>query len=223
LQRQVITTNDGSTTIKVLNLNECYHSTFGAITESQHIYIEAGLKFVSSKKSEISVMEVGFGTGLNALLACIFAYENKNTINYLGIEPYPIKDEEFNLLNYGNFLHHEKTLQWFEEIFKSRNNVSTSIHPLFNFTKEVIPIQDWKVMNEAFDVIFFDAFAPEVQPEMWQSEIFEKLYAALKMGGIMVTYCCKGIVKRRLKESGFTIEKLPGPPGKREIIRAMKK
>lgn len=223
MQRQVISTNDGSTTIKVIDLNECYHSTFGAVTESMHIFIEAGLKFISEHKNSVSVLEVGFGTGLNALLATIFAAENEISINYLGLEPYPVTNEEFKLLNYTDVLQHEDSALFYENIFRAENEAATTIHPFFKITKEIKSVQDWNAVEQTYDVIFFDAFAPEVQPEMWLTETFAKLYCSLKTEGVLVTYCCKGIVKRRLMECGFIIEKLPGPPGKREFIRATKK
>ena len=207
-------TEDGSNTLYLKSLDEHYHSTHGAVQESQHIFIEQGLKQVLSKNSKPRILEIGFGTGLN----CFLTFLAVGGVSYTAIEKYPISVEQALELDYSS-----KT---FEE------NLFEEIHQL-NFNKELninnntlLKICDDAVFfnfrKESYDLIYFDAFSPESQPELWTEMIFEKMYSALRTGGILVTYCAKGIVKRRLKSVGFMVENLPGPPGKREITRATK-
>ena len=222
LNRQVIITDDGSATILIPSLKECYHSTFGALTESMHIFIEAGLKHVSNNEKKVCILEVGLGTGLNALLTSIYSFEKNLNISYFALEPFPITEEEFGLLNYSKLLKNDNAFVWHKKILSPSKNAFVPIHSKFEIKVENSSIQNWDANLMQYNLIFFDAFAPEVQPEMWESEILTKLYNSLMAGGTLVTYCCKGEIKRRLLSCGFSVEKLPGPPGKREFIRARK-
>jgi len=214
---QIIETADGSNSIFNAEIKENYHSSFGAIQESQHIFIDAGLS--SIQKPEISILEVGFGTGLNALLSMDWALKNKRKINYFGIEAHPVSAEIISQLNYCEKLFIDK--KYFEKLHAEKGKKIT-INPFFSIEAQHKTIQDASFPDKEFDGVFFDAFSPETQPEMWEVGIFKKLAAAMKTGGILTTYSCKGSVKRALLSAGFSIEKLPGPPGKREFLRATK-
>ena len=219
---QLIQTDDGSSSLLNLVLNETYHSTHGAIQESTHVFIQNGLQFFSEKnRSPVSVFEVGFGTGLNALLSLTFSEQNKINIDYTSLEPFPIAWEIARLLNYSHQLggnnHH-----YFASLHQSPWSESVKISEYFSLCKEKTTLQDFNFQPDQFDVVFFDAFAPSKQPEMWVLPIMQKIVGALKTGGLLVTYCAKGQVKRDLKSLCMTVESLPGPPGKREMIRAMK-
>ena len=208
-------TDDGSHTLFVSEIDECYHSTKGAIQESRHIFIEAGLK--QCAKSEINVLEIGFGTGLNALLT---ALESDFSVRYTTIELYPVPIEQALKLNYPVLLGTE-SVDLFEKIHSSPWNEKVQITENYTLTK--LKADFTKIeLDEKFDVIYFDAFSPEKQPEMWREKMFRKLYLCASENAIMTTYCAKGAVRRAMKEAGFTVERLPGPPGKREILRAKK-
>ncbi len=213
-----VITSDGSATLYNPTSGEHYHSTFGAIQESRHIFIEAGLSLFL-KQSHISLFEVGFGTGLNALLSMKLGEEQGVNIHYTAVELYPIFPEESQQLNYPSLLEMDASL--FLRMHESPQ-MQTSLTVHFYLEKIHEPFQELLFEPELFDVVYFDAFSPESQPEMWTEEGFEKLYQAIKPGGVLVTYSCKGLVKRALKSAGFRIEKLPGPPGKREFLRAWK-
>ncbi len=213
-------TDDGSHTLFNNEVGENYHSSFGAIQESKHIFISAGLKTVVEKKlGKVRILEVGTGTGLNILLTYLWGNKNKIGVEYYGFEPYPISKKEVILLNYPKLLKVDDSL--FTLIHNSIgkvNNISSGFSLLIAETQ----IQNSKLEPDYFDVVFFDAFSPDAQPELWTPEIFKLIYSAMKTGGVLTTYSCKGTVKRALKEAGFKIEKLPGPPGKREFLRAWK-
>lgn len=226
-------TDDGSHTLFVSEIDECYHSTKGAIQESRHIFIEAGLK--QCEKSEINVLEIGFGTGLNALLTAHLTLPPNplkgeievQKVNYSSIELYPIPLEQVLNLNYPETLEKQRNVppgvfrSLFEKIHTSRWNEKVKITENFTLTK--LKADFTKIeLDEKFDVIYFDAFSPEKQPEMWSEKMFRKLYLCASENAIMTTYCAKGAVRRAMKEAGFTVERLPGPPGKREILRAKK-
>lgn len=217
MKLQIIETSDGSDSIFNEEINENYHSSFGAIQESKHIFIEACLNFI--KKPKLSILEIGFGTGLNALLAMDWSVKNQKNINYFAIEPYPVSAEIISQLNYAEKLFLDKKL--FEKLHAEKGK-KLAINPFFSIEVQHKTIQDAIFPDKQFDAVFFDAFSPEAQPEMWEESIFKKIAAAMKTGGVLTTYSCKGIVKRALISSGFAIEKLPGPPGKREFLRATK-
>jgi tRNA U34 5-methylaminomethyl-2-thiouridine-forming methyltransferase MnmC len=217
---KAILTSDNSHTFFNEKTGEHYHSTFGAITESEHIFINAGLDFRARKLSEINILEVGFGTGLNALLACKYAVTNNIRINYFSLEAFPIQQEEAILLNYPLLLEFSK-----DDFRKMHENTEDKIviNDHFTLGKKFAKLETLKLPENEFDVVFFDAFSPEVQPELWTEEIFEMIFKSMKPNGVLTTYSCKGIVKRALKFAGFKIEKIPGPPGKREFLRAVLK
>jgi len=183
-----------------------------------HVFIDNGLHAV--KKNPVNVLEIGFGTGLNAFLTLIGSIKNNKSVYYETIELFPLGQEIINTINYTDFFDNEFR-KYFYKIHDCMWNEKTSIVPDFQLKK----IQGDALRFESsqmFDLVFFDAFSPESQPEMWTKQIFEKLYLSMYKGGILTTYCAKGIVKRTLKEIGFSVEILPGPPGKRHIIKAVK-
>jgi tRNA U34 5-methylaminomethyl-2-thiouridine-forming methyltransferase MnmC len=216
LKREIRITEDGSSTIFLPELNENYHSIHGAIQESMHVFIEAGLKQIPKK--ELSVFEVGFGTGLNCFLSFLYAEGKK--IAYHAIEKFPVEDSLLSGLNYTNAFNDE-ALSIFNEIHKIPWNAEVSITTDFSLLKIVGDINSY-LPKSSYNLIYFDAFAPEVQPELWTLEVFQKMYAMLIPDGILVTYCAKGEVRRTMQSCGFSVERIPGPPGKREMLRARK-
>lgn len=215
---EVLITEDGSSSLRRKDLGEGYHSTFGAIAEGVHIFINAGLRNIE-KHSLINILEIGFGTGLNAILTLDYSNKENQSIYYETIEKYPLSKEIISQLNYGKVLSLEDE---FLKIHSVSWNESAEINNLFSIHKIDKPAENLNYKANFFDIIYFDAFAPQFEENLWQQEMFTKLYSSLKEGGLLVTYCCKGDVKRALKASGFQIEKLPGPKGKREILRAKK-
>lgn len=227
MKRKIITTSDGSTTIQLPEINEQYHSVHGAIQEAMHVFISCGLKyydkhFINKANPSLAILEIGFGTGLNAVLT---ALENKNIqIKYEGVEAYPVINEELEQLNYASLL--KKEHPKIEEIFSKIHTIEwgnfAKITHNFSLKKRQQFIEDIND-EECFNIIYFDAFGARVQPQLWTESIFIKMYNALKTNGILVTYSAKGSVRRALIKAGFCVEKLPGPPGKREMLRAIKK
>lgn len=217
---ELLDTQDGSHTLISKRFGVSYHSKYGAIKESEHVFIDAGLKArMLRDKNPISILEYGFGTGLNAYLSFLCAQQHKRDISYTGIEAYPISQDLATTLNYPQVLQVPPStyLQLHELDWDTPHHLSTH----FSFTKILGQIED-QVFNAQFDVLFFDAFAPTAQPELWEEQLLQKAFQALKPGGIFVTYCAKGVVKRTLKAIGFKVEALPGPPGKREMTRGIK-
>lgn len=219
---KIESTADGSHTLFVPSLNEHYHSVNGAKQESNHIYINAGL--LHSSKDRIKVLEIGFGTGLNAFLSLLVSRITTKNIDYTGLELYPLSMEVVNQLNYVEDYKPEDK-QYFNQLHTCEWNQRNRVTPTFyltkiqtDFSKLSLPID----FNKPFDVIYFDAFAPEKQPEMWSQAIFNFLYTLTNKDGILTTYCAKGVVRRMLLEAGYKVERLSGPPGKREILRATK-
>jgi tRNA U34 5-methylaminomethyl-2-thiouridine-forming methyltransferase MnmC len=215
-------TADGSSTLVLPGLNEQYHSINGAIQESKVVYIDNGLNFFS--KGDINILEIGFGTGLNCLLSYAACYENKmfNSIDYTAIEPFPLPSYLLQKLNYTSQIHCAPISHIFHQIHTSKPGEKTALSNHFKFNIVNCKVQEFKGFNAHFDLIYFDAFGPNIQPEMWSKEILKNMFDLLKNKGILVTYCAKGEVKRLLKEVGFIVEGLPGPPGKREVTRARK-
>jgi tRNA U34 5-methylaminomethyl-2-thiouridine-forming methyltransferase MnmC len=217
---KIIITDDGSTSLQIEKTEITFHSKRGAIQESQHIFINAGLKYFcerNPKKEKIQLFEMGFGSGLNAFLTAIFAHQTKQKIDYTTIDAYPLNDI-FSQLNYTKFLG-EAIL--FNNIVNASWNEEILISDFFTLTKIKSLLQDFS-FEKKYDIIFFDAFAPTDQPELWTKEIFSRLYDALHNEGILVTYSSRSAVRKALQESGFFVEKLRGPLGKREIVRALK-
>ncbi len=211
------TTSDGSTTLYNGDIDECYHSMFGARNESMHIFIESGLK--QCDKTQINVLEVGFGTGLNAFLTALEAEKSNTRIHYTTLELYPLTTDIYSQLPYAETAE-ERSL--FDELHTCAWEETIPISPYFSMTKlqaDLCAIQ----FDRKFDCVFFDAFSPEKQPELWSTSIFEKIYHAMNSGGVLTTYCAKGIVRRTLQDVGFIVERIAGPiGGKREILRARK-
>lgn len=218
MQRKIITTEDGSSTLYVPGLNEHYHSVHGAIQESRHIFIQAGIQYYGQK--HIHILEAGFGTGLNAFLALLDARENKREIVFHSFEKYPLTAEEVAELNYTTLFTQEE-IALFQQLHSAPWEEDVPITPYFTIHKHEADFSEVN-FTEQFDIVFFDAFAPDVQPRLWGTDILSEFYNALKPGGILVTYCVKGIVKQALREVGFKLKRLPGPPGKREMLRATK-
>ncbi|MCW8897345.1 MAG: tRNA (5-methylaminomethyl-2-thiouridine)(34)-methyltransferase MnmD [Flavobacteriales bacterium] len=214
-------TADGSHTLFVPELNETYHSIHGAIQESQHVFIKNGLHYFGDKKT-VNILEIGFGTGLNALLTLLAIENSSQKVDYISLEKFPLPNELVQQLNYPTQLKldtDQKKL--FNHLYICEWNALTPITNNFNLLKIDKDLADFQY-ETIFDIVYFDAFAPEKQAELWTDEIFSKIYDFLKPKGILVTYCAKGVVKRTIKSVGFQLETLPGPPGKREMIRAIK-
>lgn len=221
MNRTIEITADGSHTIFVPALNERYHSSHGAIQEAEHVFIRSALEAVAQIKNKIKILEIGFGTGLNALLTFKYSTGNNVSIIYTGIEKYPLLENEYMILNYCNTFYPELG-DIFQELHKVQWDKSSNISDDFCLLKINTDLKDFNPAANSFDIIYFDAFGPDVQPDLWSNDIFLKLAAALSPGGILTTYSVKGDVKRALKNAGLRVEKLPGPPGKREITRAIK-
>jgi tRNA U34 5-methylaminomethyl-2-thiouridine-forming methyltransferase MnmC len=215
-------TGDGSHTLFVPALNENYHSYHGAYAEALHVFIEMGLVPAKNSFNPIHVFEVGFGTGLNATLAYDFSMRHAHPVHYSGIEKHPLDLEIIQQLNYGDFWKDKKLDEVFKKMHEEKWDFATQLSENFQFKKINGSVLDYILESNHYHVIFFDAFAPEKQPEMWSVELFTKLYNAVAPGGMLVTYCAKGQFKRDLKAAGFMVETLPGPPGKREMVRGMK-
>lgn len=220
----IITTDDGSHTIFNSTLNEHYHSIHGSVNESQHVFINAGLqKLLEQQPTQINILEVGLGTGLNVLLTLLHLQKNNIQIpvNYFALEPYPLQKEITEQLNYTTILNYDNAETILRSIHGCVANTPIELSNSFLFTRIENTLQQ-EIFATKFDLVYFDAFAPQVQPELWEKEIFEKLYANMNPQGILATYCAKGQVKRNLKAAGFIVEALPGPTGKREMTRAIK-
>ena len=220
MQSNIIKTSDGSHTLYVPDLDEQYHSVNGALTESMHIYINSG--YLYSKLHSKTIFEVGFGTGLNCFLTAIEADKGKCQTTYITIEKYPVKDADWKQLNYAQIVPSED-VDLFQKIHMANWGESIRISPFFTLLKLKLDLVKEKLPGlPNANIVYYDAFGPDKQPEMWEPEVFKKVTNMTAPSGILVTYTVKGTVKRMLKESGFTIEKLQGPPGKNEILRAYK-
>ncbi|HOP58282.1 MAG TPA: tRNA (5-methylaminomethyl-2-thiouridine)(34)-methyltransferase MnmD [Bacteroidales bacterium] len=217
--KHIVTTSDGSHSIYVPELDEHYHSVFGAVQESRHIFIMNGMN--ESKASPLRIFEVGFGTGLNALLTACESIDGNREIFYTSIDKYPLDKNIIGSLNHFSFAG-DKGKDLFIRLHEAKNGVMTNICKDFSIRKIT---GDFLTYDEegSYDLIYFDAFGPDKQPEMWTSEIFKKIFSFTVTGGILVTYSAKGTVKRNLRSSGFEVSILGGPQGKRHIIRAVKK
>lgn len=223
MQKTILqTTEDGSHTLFVPDLNEHYHSTHGALQESMIVFIQNGLLHIPECIKEINVLEVGFGTGLNALLTVLESKKQRRKINYIAIEPEPVDEGMLKNLNYASIIGSTEAAGYYKKIHEAGWVYPTFLSDYFIISKIQSKLQDVALRDEQFHLVYFDAFGPDVQPELWTELIFAQLYKCLKPDGILVTYSCKGTVKRALKTAGFTIEKLPGPIGKREVLRASK-
>jgi tRNA U34 5-methylaminomethyl-2-thiouridine-forming methyltransferase MnmC len=218
LKREIITTKDGSTSLFIPEWNETYHSKNGAIQEAYHVFIKNGLSIFKGKS--VSILEIGFGTGLNAFITSLEAEKNNLPIDYTAVEAFPITIEEIDAMNFASKIDSNKT-NIFIAIHQLNWEVKNQVCDNFYLTKRKQFFQDIND-KEYFDIIYFDAFSFDVQPELWSEAIFTKMHTALKTNGILVTYACRTIIKQAMISAGFSIEKLPGAPGKREMLRAYK-
>ncbi len=220
MERKIITTSDGSKTIHIVDWDEQYHSKHGAIQEAYHVFIKSGLALFSG--SDVAILEIGFGTGLNALITLLEAEKRALNITYRGVEAYPITEVELQQLNYIAELQATDFQEQFLQMHQSPWEQHTAITTRFSLCKQQ---KDFMKIDDvaAFNLIYFDAFGARVQPELWTEVVFAKMYKALKNNGVLVTYAAKGSVRRAMQAVGFVVERLPGPPGKREMLRATKK
>ena len=226
MKRRIITTADGSKTIQIEDWNEQYHSVHGAINEAKHVFIKYGLQHVfNSYKSKddshpISLLEIGFGTGLNAFLTLLETEKAQHPINYVGVEAYPVSPQEIEALNYVELVAPAQT-NLFNKLHHIAWNSPYDLTNFFKLTKRQMYFKELSDVN-AYDLVYFDAFGARVQPELWTEEVFKSMFKALKPNGVLVTYAAKGSVRRAMQAVGFIVERLDGPPGKREMLRATK-
>lgn len=222
MERKVIITADGSSTLYLPHWDEAYHSKHGAIQEAYHVFIKHGLKYICGQDyKHISILEIGFGTGLNAFITGIETKALHVSIDYYGVEGYPVSTEDIGKMNYATELKTDDTALFFENMHQAPWEETHKITPHFLLTKQNKFFSDIQDQNK-FNLIYFDAFGARVQPELWTETIFQKMYEALKPNGVLVTYSAKGSVRRAMQAVGFKVERLPGPPGKREMLRAIK-
>lgn len=239
MEREIIITADGSSTIHLPEWGEQYHSKHGAIQEAYHVFINHGLRHFCTEASlfddvtlsavetletnkHIAILEIGFGTGLNAFITLLEAEKLNTKINYFGVEGYPIAMCEVLQLNYPTQLDANTHAPLFKEMHEALWDRPHAITTHFSLTKQnrfFFEINE----KDAYNIIYFDAFGASLQPELWTETIFKKMYDALKENGVLVTYAAKGSVRRAMQAVGFTVERLPGPPGKREMLRASKR
>ena len=219
MKREIIQTKDGSTTIFFPEINETYHSKFGAIQEAYHVFIKMGLEFQTQKS--ISILEIGFGTGLNAFITFLEAKKSRQIINYIGVEAYPVSKEEILAMNYVTQLNAILDKNVFDTMHSFKWNEKIVLSDNFTLTKRQQFFQEISDVN-SFDLIYFDAFGYRIEPELWSIDIFKKMFDALKPNGILVTYACRSSIKNDMISLGLKVEKLPGAPGKREMLRATK-
>lgn len=220
MEREIRFTSDGSTTIFLPELNESYHSKHGAIQEAYHVFIHNGLELFQGKDS-VSILEMGFGTGLNAFITFLESKKMMQNIEYVGIEAYPVSVDEWAEMNYVSQLNSTENFSYFKMMHEILWDEKYEISNNFKLTKRKQFFEDIDDVDQ-YDLIYFDAFGFTAQPEVWSEEIFKKMYLALRNNGVLVTYACRTSIKNAMLNSGFSIEKLPGAPGKREMLRARK-
>lgn len=224
MDRKIIVTSDGSNSIAVPGMGVTYHSTHGAIQESMHVFIEKGLRYykaVHPWSKSMNIFEMGFGTGLNALLTMMEAASTGHQIYYETVEAYPLEISIVQSLNYCEQLNRADITGLFMQMHEAGWNTAIELTPHFRFKKIHCKLADY-IPSRHFNIIYFDAFAPDIQPELWRTEVFKKLNDTMEAGGVLTTYCSKSIVRKAMAEAGLQVEKVPGPPHKREIVRAVK-
>jgi tRNA U34 5-methylaminomethyl-2-thiouridine-forming methyltransferase MnmC len=221
MQREIVTTGDGSKTIRLMDIDENYHSHHGALQEAEHVFIKNGFDARPNSK-ELRVFEMGFGSGLNACLSIIKSRLLKVKLNYMGVEAFPISDEEVNALDYGS-LFGENQVDLYQNLHQLSWNEKHDLNENISFIKMKERLELVSLEADFFDIIYYDAFGPRVQSDLWEVGILQKMFDATASGGFLVTYCAKGQVKRNLRQVGYEVETLPGPPGKREMTRAWKR
>ena len=216
MKREIIKTLDGSVTIHLPEMNESYHSKFGAIQEAYHVFIQNGLALFQGRP--ISILEIGFGTGLNSFITYMESLKSNHHVNYVGVEAYPVAMEEVAQLNYVSQLQAETEMEKFTLMHSANWGEAIDISNNFTLTKRKQFFSEIDDVS-SFDLIYFDAFGYPAQPELWSAEIFAKMRNALRKDGVLVTYACRTVIRKAMIEAGFETEKLPGPPGKREMLR----
>lgn len=224
LDAKLIKTKDGSDTIFLSNLNEHYHSVHGAVNESEHVYLKSGLDYYLQtypNVEKIDVLEVGMGTGLNVLLTALWDKKRTINVNFTTLEPFPLSWEMLQNYSLGKLLEIDGAVTIFEQIHIHSWNVEHLFNPNFSFTKYQKKLEDI-TFEKLYDLIFFDAFAPNKQEDIWCKSNLMKVFSVLNKNGVLVTYCAKGSVRRMLKEVGFTVQQIQGPLGKREMLRCLK-
>jgi tRNA U34 5-methylaminomethyl-2-thiouridine-forming methyltransferase MnmC len=222
-ETELIETSDGSHTLKLKGVDEQYHSVKGALQESQHVFLQAGFLALKSDIQPVRILEVGFGTGLNALITARQVIISGRKVFYDALEPYPVSPEIIKMLNYPGFFSESWMSNVFENIHSAGCKEYQEIRDGFLIRKFWHKIQDVSLAENHYDLVYFDAFGPDTQPEMWTENVFKIISNSMRQGGILVTYCSKGSVRRAMQAAWLEVEKLPGPPGKREISRAHKK
>ncbi len=219
MKRNIIITADGSKTIHLEDWDENYHSKHGAVQEAYHVFIKNGLSLFNNRN--VAILEIGFGTGLNALITLIEAKKHGLTVHYTGVEAFPVISKEWEQLHYCSELDAEAYEPLFRNMHESASECNVAISKDFVLNKQIKKFQEIND-EDLYDLIYFDAFGARVQPELWTESIFLKMYLSLRSSGVLVTYAAKGSVRRAMQAVGFTTERLPGPPGKREMLRAVK-
>lgn len=221
MKRNIITTSDGSSSIRIEEWGETYHSIHGAVQEATHVYLMNG--FYKINKESFKILEMGFGTGLNAYLTFLEALKTNKNIEYHSVEGFPLSQEEFESLNYKLLTVDESKQVVFDRMHLIEWEELHELHSQFTLRKIHNTFQEVQLTNDYFDLIYFDAFGYPFQPELWTEDIFEKMYNCLQVNGVLVTYACRSAIKRAMKVAGFEIEVCPGPPGKREMSIAYKR
>ncbi|ALM07642.1 SAM-dependent methyltransferase [Sediminicola sp. YIK13] len=219
MKRKIITTSDGSKTIQIEDWDEQYHSKHGAVQEAYHVFIKHGLSLFENRK--ISILEIGFGTGLNALITWKESSRYNLEVRYTGVEAFPVTKEEIRQLDYINELNAQELANGFEKMHDAAWEETIKLTNNFTIHKQQKDFMDI-ADKEDYNLIYFDAFGARVQPELWTETLFQKMFNALSENGVLVTYAAKGSVRRAMQSVGFKVERLPGPPGKREMLRAVK-
>ncbi|OQX81824.1 MAG: hypothetical protein B6D61_00130 [Bacteroidetes bacterium 4484_249] len=219
---KIVETDDGSHSLFIRELDESYHSMFGAVNESNHVFINAGLNILPNTIKIINLLEIGFGTGLNALLTFLNCKKKQTRVNYYSIEPYPLLSEIYEQLNYPEILGKRNIREIFIQMHKSEWNTEVNLNKYFSLKKMKEKLESINLPSDFYHLVYFDAFAPDVNPELWVQDIFDKIYVSMITDGVFVTYSAKGAVRRNLQKSGFRVERIPGPKGKREMLRAVK-
>jgi tRNA U34 5-methylaminomethyl-2-thiouridine-forming methyltransferase MnmC len=225
---KVVATADGSDTLFSTLFNQHYHSVFGAVGESTHIFLDLGFhSFINREKAKslsgpLNILEVGLGTGLNCLLTIHAGSTTGVPIHYTALEPFPVGQEIWRILNYTSPDHPQGSNDLFSSIHTSHFQIKTPLTPIFQLLKIRSSLESFQALEQEYHIIYFDAFSPDVQPELWTPDIFLKLYRMMQPGGLLLTYCVKGNVVRAMRAAGLKVEKHPGPPGKRHVVRAIK-
>ncbi|MBW6489589.1 MAG: tRNA (5-methylaminomethyl-2-thiouridine)(34)-methyltransferase MnmD [Lentimicrobium sp.] len=217
---KLVITEDGSHTLFNESKHENYHSIHGAINESQHVFINRGFNKAAESFASISILEVGFGSGLNALLTLEISIKNQIKVNYTTFEPFPLSHKIVNLLNYTEFDSFKPLKQEFLSMHSANDGSLLQLNKWFIFKKFDRKLQSGLPESSLFNLVYFDAFSPQAEPELWVPEVFKVIRSKMVAGGVFVTYCAKGSVRRALQDAGFNVERLSGPPGKREMLRA---